>query len=113
MTATFAILERHRACYVGAARSRRRLAAALGLQSNSRNSSTVRPVWRINARRIPTESSLCCAIERLTRTPVYVMTRRLPMCPTALHPARWKALAASRALRSTIAGAVCTSISSI
>ena len=39
---------------------------------------------------MPTDSSLCRGTERLTR-----VTRWLPICPMACHPAFWKALDAS------------------
>lgn len=64
-------------------------------QSKLRNSSTVISAWRMRARNVPMESSLCCGIERLTRSPGFDITRWLPTCPTAFHPAFSKALAAS------------------
>ena len=60
----------------------------------AKNSSTVIPAWRMRARRVPTESSLCCGTERLTHTPGFTITRWLPTWPIACHPAFSKALAA-------------------
>ena len=45
--------------------------------------------------KVPSESSLCWGIERLTRTPGLISTRWLPTWPMCSHPARWKARAAS------------------
>ncbi len=42
--------------------------------SNDKNSSTVSPAFRIRARSVPTESSLCWGIERLTRTFAFIIT---------------------------------------
>jgi hypothetical protein len=61
----------------------------------AKNSSTVIPAWRMRARSVPTESSLCCGTERLTRTPGFTITRWLPTWPIARHPAFSKVLAAS------------------
>jgi len=62
---------------------------------SARNSSTVIPAWRMRARRVPTDSSLCWGIERLTRSPGFVITRWLPTCPAVLQPAFSKARTAS------------------
>jgi hypothetical protein len=55
--------------------------------SRSTNSSTVMPALRINARTVPTDSSLCCGTERLTRNPGLIITTWLPTWPTTSHPA--------------------------
>lgn len=66
-----------------------------GLYRRLKNSSTVIPACRIRARKVPTDNSLCWGIERLTRRPGLDITKWLPTCPTAFHPAFSKALAAS------------------
>lgn len=64
-------------------------------EENIKNSSTVKPALRINALKVPTESSLCCGIERFTQTPGFTITRWLPTWPIEIQPALSKALAAS------------------
>ncbi len=64
-------------------------------QSNFKNSSTLKSALRINARRVPTDSSLCWGIERLTLTPGLTITTWLPTCPKGCQPVFWNALTAS------------------
>jgi hypothetical protein len=44
------------------------------------------PAFRINTRSVPTESSLCCGMERLARIPDLTKTRWLPTWPIGCHP---------------------------
>lgn len=49
--------------------------SAAARSQEAKNSSTAIPAARIEARKVPVESSLCCGIESLARIPDFVMMR--------------------------------------